>query len=122
MEANGKTSWRLTIKHPSGEPLVALVVDCEPANGVLPHAPNRTDGNVRPGPRPDASRGETDPKMTDPQRRFLFRLLAAQKVEGKQAESHLRDYFRVSNIGDITKAAASDYINQLTKDRKDAGA
>jgi len=62
----------------------------------------------------------TDERMTDPQKRYLFRLLAAQGVEGKKAEEHLRTYFRVSRIADVTRSAASTYIDHLVKDRKDA--
>jgi hypothetical protein len=108
-------SEKWTIKSPlSGEALAEFIVEMQPLHAAETKAPE-TRGNGR--PRED--RGE---KLTDPQRRFLFRLLAAQKVEGKQAEAHLREYFRVSQIGDITKADASEYINQLAKDRKDAGA
>jgi hypothetical protein len=58
--------------------------------------------------------------MTDPQKRYLFRLLGAQGVQGKDAEAHLKQYFRVVRLQDVSKTAASDYINQLAKDRKDA--
>jgi hypothetical protein len=58
--------------------------------------------------------------MTDPQKRFLFRLLGAQGVQGKDAEAHLKQYFKVANLRDISKASASEYINQLAKDRKEA--
>jgi hypothetical protein len=58
--------------------------------------------------------------MTDPQKRYLFRLLAAQGMQGKKAEEHLRSYFRVARLADISRSAASTYIDQLVKDRKDA--
>ncbi len=61
--------------------------------------------------------GSDGERMSDPQKRYLFRLLAAQGVEGKKAEEHLKDYFQVSRLGDIPKAAASEYIDQLVKDR-----
>jgi hypothetical protein len=64
-----------------------------------------------------ASSGE---RMTEPQKRYLFRLLGAQNVEGKKAEEHLKTYFRVSRLADIPKDAASAYIDQLVKDQKDA--
>ena len=54
--------------------------------------------------------------------RYLFRLLAAQKIETKAAEEHLRTYFRVSRLTDIPKESASAYIDQLVKDQKDASA
>lgn len=120
MDTNGKTSWRFTIRHPNGESLVALVVECEPANGHVPAVSGAANGAAK--ARPEVSKGDGESKMTEPQKRFIFRLLAAQKVEGRQAEGHLKEYFRVSALGEISKSAASEYINQLTKDRKDAGA
>ena len=62
---------------------------------------------------------DTDEPMTDPQRRYLFRLLAAQGVQGRNAEDHLKTYFKVSRLADVTRTAASTYIDQLVKDRKD---
>ena len=64
---------------------------------------------------------ENGPKITENQRRFLFRLLAAQKVEGKDAEAHLKDYFKVRSVNDIPKDAASQYIDQLVRDQKGDG-
>jgi len=58
------------------------------------------------------------PRMTENQKRFMFRLLAAQKVEGKEAEEHLKKYFQVANLSDIPKDAASRYIDELVADQK----
>lgn len=108
-------SEKWTIKSSlSGEILAEFIVEMQPL-----HAPETKTPETRGNGRPKQDNAE---RMTDPQRRYLFRLLAAQKVEGKQAEVHLREYFRVSQIGEITKEDASEYINHLTKDRKDAGA
>ena len=120
MATNGKTQWHFTIRHPNGEPLVALLVECEPANGESHTAGPATETSAPTRPQAatnGAANGE--PRMTDPQKRYLFRLLGAQGVQGKDAEAHLKQYFRVLNLRDVTKAAASDYINQLAKDRKD---
>ena len=56
-----------------------------------------------------------DEMMTPPQKRYLFRLLAAQGIEGKQAEAHLTEYFKVTSLAEVPKAAASGYIDQLVK-------
>ena len=61
-------------------------------------------------------------RMTDPQRRYLFRLLASLGVEGKQAEQHLKDHFRVGRLVDISRQAASEYIDRLVKGQADATA
>ena len=121
MATNGKTQWYFTIRHPNGEPLVAFLVDCEPANGKVATASAATETST-PTRAQAATNGSAtgEAKMTDPQKRYLFRLLGAQGMQGKDAEAHLKQYFRVLNLRDVTKASASDYINQLAKDRKDA--
>ncbi len=58
--------------------------------------------------------------MTEPQKRYLFRLLAQQGVEAKKAEAHLKDYFRVQNLRDVSKAGASQLIEQMIADQKEA--
>ena len=68
--------------------------------------------------QPPADTGE---RMTGPQRNYLFRLLAAQGITGKDAEAHLKKYFEASKLSEIAKATASAYIDQLVKDQKDAG-
>jgi hypothetical protein len=83
----------------------SVVVEVEPVNGDPAPPSPRTDG----------------PRMTENQRRFMFRLLAGQKVEGKDAERHLLDYFKVRALSEITKAQASEYIEVLVADQKDAG-
>lgn len=110
---------RWTIKSPvSGETLAQFVVEAEPVTpaeapaGAASSAADRTNG----------SSAESGEKLTDPQKRFLFRLLAAQKVEGKAAEQHLKEHFRVAAVKDIPKQAASSYIDQLVKDQRDARA
>lgn len=120
MDTNGKTQWHFTIRHPNGEPLVAFLVDCQPANGQSPPAGSTIEKSAPTRPQA-ATNGivSGEAKMTDPQKRYLFRLLGAQGMQGKDAEAHLKQYFRVLNLRDVTKAAASDYINQLAKDRKD---
>jgi hypothetical protein len=117
MDTNGKTRWHLTLRRPNGESLLALLVECEPANGESHSAASEKSAPTRPQPTNGSAAAE--PKMTDPQKRYLFRLLGAQGVQGKDAEHHLKQFFRVLNLRDVTKAAASEYINQLAKDRKD---
>jgi hypothetical protein len=120
MDANGKTTWHFTIRRPNGESLLALLVECEPANGESRPATPATEKSTPARPQAAANGSATgEPKMTDPQKRFLFRLLGAQGVQGKDAEAQLKQYFRVVNLRDVTKAAASEYINQLARDRKD---
>jgi len=103
-------TYRVTLKYPDGTTMFMGTVLAEEAV-ELPQ-PTQPNGN------PGKDGGE---KMTDPQKRYLFRLLGAQGLTGKAAEDHLKKYFQVAAVRDIAKQAASEYINQLTKDKKEAG-
>lgn len=107
--------YRVTLRYPDGTAMFVGTVDAE----EIIEIPKRDKPAINGGPPPAANSGE---RMTDPQKRYLFRLLAAQKVEGKAAEEHLRTHFTVSRLTDIPKESASAYIDQLVKDQKDAGA
>jgi hypothetical protein len=86
--------------------LGSITIDVEPVNGE---------------PAATVPRSDSGPRMTENQKRFIFRLLAGQKVEGKDAERHLLDYFKVRSISEIGKAQASAYIEELVQDQKDSG-
>ena len=51
--------------------------------------------------------------MTDAQKRYLFRLLADQGMEGETAYQYLKDHFQVSSLKEITKFEASKVIDRL---------
>jgi uncharacterized protein YfaS (alpha-2-macroglobulin family) len=106
-------TYRVTLRYPDGNAMFVGTVDAE----EIVEIPKRDKPGLNGGPAAANNGGE---RMTDPQKRYLFRLLAAQKVEGKAAEEHLKRYFQVSRLGDIPKDAASAYIDQLVKDQKDA--
>ena len=104
------TAYRVTLKYPDGTTLFMGTVLAEEI----------TDAPAKDRPAVKASSSDNGERMTDPQKRYLFRLLAAQSIEGKKAEEHLKSYFEVSRLSDVSRAAASQYIDHLVKDRKDA--
>jgi hypothetical protein len=106
----GRT-YRVTLRYPDGNTMFVGTVDAEEV--IQTPTKDRPASN---GGRPT----DTGERMTEPQKRYLFRLLGVQKVEGKAAEEHLKSYFRVSRLADIPKDAASAYIDELVKDQKDA--
>jgi hypothetical protein len=112
------TAYRVTLKYPDGTTMFMGTVHAEEIIQI-PAA----DKSARNGPASSNGRPADDgERMSDPQKRYLFRLLGAQGVEGKKAEEHLKSYFKVSRLIDIPKQAASTYIDQLVKDQKDATA
>jgi len=57
-------------------------------------------------------------KMTDSQRRYLFRLLAERGIENDEAHEKLKEHFSVSNLKNATKAQASELIDQLVNEKE----
>ncbi len=108
------TKYRITLLHQHGAVIADLVAQIEPITdgSALPSKPNIPGGEAR---------SDNGPRMTENQRRFMFRLLAGQKVEGKEAERHILEYFKVRSLSDISKAQASQYIEELVADQKDGG-
>ena len=95
---------------PSGVLLFrAYVLDREFPITVEP-APTKSHVSPSPGSLPEKQNGEA---MTSSQRRFLFRLLALQGVEGERAEGELKRQLKVASLKDITKIDASNMIEQL---------
>lgn len=62
---------------------------------------------------------QTDGKdMTAAQKRFLFRLMAGQGIEGEKAHEQLKELFQVDSLKDVTKYEASKMIERLLEENK----
>lgn len=111
-------SFRVTLNYPDGTTMFVGTLTAEEIVQIPPRSTASPTTNASPnGGGFAANSGE---RMTEPQKRYLFRLLGAQKIEGKAAEEHLKRYFQVVRLTDIPKESASAYIDQLVKDQKDA--
>ena len=76
-------------------------------------APGNGNGNAGNGRA--AGNGEL---MTYPQKRFLWRILAQQGIEGNKVQEHLLKLFQVENLKEVTKVEASRMIERLLKEAK----
>jgi hypothetical protein len=56
--------------------------------------------------------------MTYPQKRFLFRILAEQGIEGDKANEHLVKLFQADSLKDVSKVEASQMIDRLLNETK----
>lgn len=74
---------------------------------------NGNKGAKAPEKTPVASPPVNGDPMTDAQKRYLFRLLAEQGLDGEAAYQHLKDLFQVSSLSEISKMEASREIDQL---------
>jgi hypothetical protein len=61
---------------------------------------------------------EKEPIMTQAQKRYLFRILAEQGIEGDEAYQYLRDFFQVDSLKEVTKLEASKAIEHLIAEGK----
>jgi hypothetical protein len=113
-------TWRFKLKLPNGEPVLDLLVEAAAQDEKPSEGSTTPAGSAPTRPTPVSQGNNGDARMTEPQKRYLFRLLGAQGVQGKDAELHLKQWFKVQNLREISKAAASEYINQLAADRKEA--
>ena len=58
-------------------------------------------------------RSKNNGPMTEAQRRYLFRLLAMQGLEGDEAQENLKEAFEVKDLKEVTKTQASAVIDKL---------
>jgi len=64
----------------------------------------------------DSPNGEA--LMTPAQKRYLFRILADQKLEGDKAHEKLKTLFQVDALKEVSKLEASRMIEQLLGNNK----
>ncbi|MCC6350224.1 MAG: hypothetical protein IT347_11620 [Candidatus Eisenbacteria bacterium] len=91
-----------------------------PGPGASPPRPPRHTRTAPPAARPrssaparPASAGNGDERMSEAQRRYLFRILAGQGYQREAAEERLRELFEVDALTGITKVAATQMIDRL---------
>jgi hypothetical protein len=101
--------YRCTLTTLDGQPVLTVLLTRERGAGanltsLAPSIP------VAPTPAIDTG---GDPPMTEPQRRYLFRLLAQQGFNGPGAEAHLKHTLGVATLRAVSKADASQLIDEL---------
>jgi hypothetical protein len=88
----------------------------DPGSGASPARDVRNGNRLERGPQSQGRQNGASSLMTEPQRRYLFRLLAAQGFEGPDAHEELKQRFAVKALTDITKVDAASMIDRLLKD------
>lgn len=96
-----------------------------PTNGIGRKKRNGRNGSKEtPESKPESasapSTSSQSEKITDAQRRYIFRLLAERGIEGDQASQQLIDLAGVSSSGEVTRAKASEIIERLLQSPKQA--
>jgi len=84
----------------------------------VPRSPRNGQPGVRtlpPRPQAPQSNGVVS-LMSEAQRRYLFRLLAGQGVQGDAALDYLKGHFGVEELAEVSKPAATTLIDELVGD------
>lgn len=71
------------------------------------------------GPAPRVESSGNGVPMTDAQRRYLFRILAGRGLPSERAHAHLKDFFAVDSLDQVTKLQATRGIDELLKESSD---
>ena len=114
-------TYRLNITTTEGQPLFTVLITRERSEVEHPVLPSAPPARIPAPTLAPALSGNGEPRMTEPQRRYLFRLLAQQGLDGKATEAHLKQAFQVTTLREVSKASASHLIEQMVADQKEAG-
>ena len=110
----GKNSVKLIeVRTIKGEPLCSLKIMEIGAESINEGAGKEPVNNTNKGGNP----GSND-MMSFAQKRYLFRLLAEQGIEGDTASENLKERFNVASLQEVTKAEASHVIERLLEELK----
>ena len=120
MTSNQRT-YRVTVTTLEGAPLFMMLIARERTESARPEPVSDPAAVAPPHPGGSVSNRAEDPRMTEPQKRYLFRLLAQQGMDGKAAEGHLKETFQVATLREVPKMAASQLIEQLIASQKENG-
>ena len=120
-----KTTKLIEVQTPKGEALFQFrIVESVLSEGEVPAnqppaaspAPSKppipSGGN---GTKPQNGNGKqtTEEMMTEPQKKYLFRIMAERGKTGDEAHDHLKGLFKVKTLKDVTKLEASQMIETL---------
>jgi hypothetical protein len=113
----GRTVKSLELRTAEGKLIVSLyLVEKE----VDSEGKKNPEGNKRPESKPEKNQGNGSPNsetMTEAQRRYLFRILAEQGIEGDAAFERLKSLFDVSVLKEVSKRDASKMIERLLEEQ-----
>jgi hypothetical protein len=84
----------------------------------MPGTPGKTPAAETSSAQTKGKEPENGERMTSPQAKKLFRLLAAKGFEGDKAQKELERLFQVEGLEDVGKFEASRMIDRLVKETK----
>ena len=112
---------RIELRTPDGKVILVLHLLEEMAPEDSSKAPSeKKPESGKTKPQTQSPQNE-NPPMTDAQKRYLFRLLADQGIEGDKAHVRLLELFQVDSLKEVTKLEASKMIERLIGEAKGGG-
>jgi hypothetical protein len=111
----GETQWTVWLNPRETKTVNSTAKQTQPQTETQTQTKPQDDGK---SPSKEGSGDNHDP-MTDAQKRYLFRLLAEQGIEGDEAYKHLKKTFGVEYLREVTKQEASRAIDQLLKGERE---
>jgi hypothetical protein len=107
----------LEVRSDSGELLLKLRVIVK--NESVPEQQKKSESRVeKKGGNGNNGNGGPQEFMTDAQKRYLFRLLAGEGIEGEAAYDELKKAFGVDDLKKVTKQEASQEIERRLAGQK----
>jgi hypothetical protein len=104
----------IEIRTAKGKPILSLeLIDCEVVLRDSVETPAAQSRQVKEQTSQAGSQTSNESPMTDAQKRYLFRILAEQGLEGDKAHDHLKQLFGVDSLQEVGKLEASRMIESL---------
>lgn len=113
----GRTVKSIELRTAEGKLIMSLyLVEKEVDPEAKPNAGGNRRSESKSEKNPGLSGSQNGEPMTEAQRRYLFRILAEQGIEGDAAFEKLKSLFNVNVLKDVSKRDASKMIEQLLAD------
>ena len=111
----------IEVKTAEGKLILSFVITEKPVMNENRSAPpeNPRNDNKREPQRANNS-GNGEAAMTDAQKRYLFRILADQGIDGDGAYEQLKKLFGTASLKEVSKFEASKMIERLLGETKGA--
>ncbi len=109
------TTKHIEVFTPQGETIASFVVKVSDTAPSKNGSTRTFKGNHKNGKSDAHGNGES---MTEPQKKYLFRIYASQGIEGDEAHEKLKELFGVDALSEVSKLDASKMIENLLAEAK----
>ena len=108
----------IEIRTADGKPIISFQIS-EKEVEQEKEIPLKKEAGAKEEKSQKANHDDNEPLMTDAQKRYLFRLLAGQGLEGEAAHTELMKKIGVNSLKKVSKLEASQQIERLLQEQKE---